>query len=52
MEFSKYDDLSNSSYNDVSVVLIVIGIVIASVGFCGCCGALRKNVCLLKMVRL
>ena len=51
MELNKYDDLPSSNYNAVAIVLIVIGLIIACVGICGCCGALRKNIYLLKTVR-
>lgn len=50
---SKYEDLPHpNKYDGVSIVLIVIGLLIACVGICGCCGALRKNVLLLKMVKI
>lgn len=53
MELSKYEDLPHpNKYDAVSIVLIVIGLLIACVGVCGCCGALRKNVLLLKMVKI
>jgi hypothetical protein len=50
---NKYEDLPRpNNYDAVSIVLIVIGLVIACVGICGCCGALRKSVFLLKMVKI
>ena len=52
MELNKYDELPRpNNYDAVSIVLIVIGIVIVCVGACGCCGAIKKHVFLLKMVR-
>lgn len=52
VELNKYDDLPSNNYNSAAIVLIVIGLIIACVGICGCCGALRKNVCLLKTFAL
>lgn len=53
MELGKYEDLPHpNKYDAVSVVLIVIGLLIACVGICGCCGAVRKNVLLLKTVKI
>lgn len=50
---SKYEDLPHpNKYDAVSIVLIVIGLLIACIGICGCYGALRKNVLLLKMVKI
>ena len=37
---------------DLSGVLLALGIIIWIVSFAGCVGALRENLCLLKLVRL
>ena len=53
VELNKYEELPRpNKYDGVSIVLIVIGLVIVFVGLCGCCGALRKSVLLLKMVKI
>jgi hypothetical protein len=52
VELNEYEELPRpNDYDAVSIVLIVIGIVIACIGICGCCGAIKKHVFLLKMVR-
>jgi hypothetical protein len=52
VELNEYEELPRpNDYDAVSIVLIVIGIVIACIGICGCCGAIKKQVFLLKMVR-
>ena len=36
--------------SDMSIILMVLGIIIFLIGSAGCVGALRENVCLLKVV--
>ena len=53
VELNRYAELPRpNNYDAVSIVLIVIGIVIVFVGVCGCCGAIKKHVFLLKMFAL
>ena len=53
MELNKYEELPRpNNYDGVSIVLIVVGLVIACIGICGCCGVIKKDVCLLKLVKI
>lgn len=47
--FDKGWESVESLSTDPAIVLIVIGCVTFLVGFCGCLGALRENICLLKI---
>ena len=51
---STYGDfihLSGSSLTTGPVFLIIIGVIVAIVGFLGCCGAFRENYCMVTTVR-
>lgn len=37
---------------DPVVLVLVVGIVMFTLGFAGCVGALRENICLLKFVSI
>lgn len=50
---NRYEDLPRpNNFDAVSVVLIIIGLVIACTGICGCYGAVKKNIFVLKMVKI
>ena len=51
---AKYGDfihLSDSSLTTGPVFLIIIGVIVALVGFLGCCGAYKENYCMVTTVR-
>ena len=46
----KYGDflqIADAKYADVSVFILVIGIIVTVMGFLGCCGAIRESYCML-----
>ena len=49
----KYGDfirLSGSSVSTAPVFLIIIGVIVAIIGFLGCCGAYKENYCMVTSV--
>ena len=51
---TKYGDfihLNDSSLTTGPVFLIIIGVIVALVGFLGCCGAYKENYCMVTTVR-
>jgi len=48
---SRYSDVFNVVF-DLTVLIIVLGVVIFALSFVGCVGALRENTCFLKCVRI
>ena len=50
-----YVDVINTTdeqyFKNVAYLLIALGSFVFLVGFCGCCGAIRKSKCLLGFVR-
>ena len=51
----KYGDfiqLSDSSITTGPIFLIIIGVIVAIVGFLGCCGAYKENYCMVTTVRI
>ena len=47
-----YSELMDGGLFSASVVLLVVGFLIALIGFLGCCGAAKKNGCMLLLVRV
>ncbi|KAJ7375661.1 positive regulation of integrin-mediated signaling pathway, partial [Desmophyllum pertusum] len=50
---AKYGDfvkISDSSLSSGAVFLIIIGVIVAIVGFLGCCGAYKENYCMVTTV--
>ena len=47
IEMSDYLNFLDDSYLNSSVLFIALGIVILIVGFCGCCGAVTENACMM-----
>ena len=48
---SKYSDVFDVVF-DLTVLIIVLGVVVFVLSFVGCVGALRENICFLKCVRI
>ncbi|XP_046852343.1 CD151 antigen-like [Xenia sp. Carnegie-2017] len=49
-QLNKYEEIPRPNhYDGVAIVLIIIGLLMAIIGLCGCWGALKKNVFLLKI---
>ncbi|XP_048585636.1 CD63 antigen [Nematostella vectensis] len=48
-KYGSYLALSNIEYASGSRLLIAVGVIIAVVAFCGCCGAYKENKCLLMI---
>lgn len=48
-DFLKVSDTSN--FASAPVFLIVVGVIVAVVGFLGCCGAIKENYCMVTTVR-
>ena len=47
---AKYDDVFRVVF-DLTIIVLVVGLVVFVLAFVGCVGALRENICLLKCVR-
>jgi len=47
---SKYSDVFDVIF-DLTIIIIILGVVIFVLSFVGCVGALRENICFLKCVR-
>ena len=50
VQFSDYMKLSSYDYSTACYVLIGTGVFVTLIGFLGCCGALKEQVCMLKSV--
>ncbi|EDO30885.1 predicted protein [Nematostella vectensis] len=48
-KYGSYLALSNIEYASGSRLLIAVGVIIAVVAFCGCCGAYKENKCVLMI---
>lgn len=48
VQFSDYMKLSSHDYSTACYVLIGAGVFVTIIGFLGCCGALKEQVCMLK----
>lgn len=48
VQFSDYMKLSSHDYSTACYVLIGAGVLVTIIGFLGCCGALKEQVCMLK----
>ena len=50
IQFSDYMKLSSHDYSTACYVLIGAGALVIIIGFLGCCGAYKEQVCMLKTV--
>lgn len=48
--YSDFVKISDSSLSSGAVFLIIIGVIVAIVGFLGCCGAYKENYCMVTTV--
>ncbi|KAJ7381430.1 Tetraspanin-7 [Desmophyllum pertusum] len=48
VQFSDYMKLSSHDYSTACYVMIGAGVLVTIIGFLGCCGALKEQVCMLK----
>ena len=44
---SNYLNFLDDQYLNTSVLFIVLGVIILIIGFCGCCGAMTENFCMM-----
>lgn len=49
-KYGDFVEISRSSLTTGPVFLIVIGVIVAIVGFLGCCGAYKENYCMVTTV--
>ena len=47
---SKYSDVFSVIF-DLTIIMIILGVVLFVLSFVGCVGTLRENICFLKCVR-
>lgn len=47
VEMSNYLNFLDDTYMNTSVLFIILGIIILIIGFCGCCGAMTENFCMM-----
>lgn len=48
--YYKYEDFVDPNLSKPPIALICVGVVVFMVAFCGCCGAIRENLCLINTV--
>ncbi|XP_044734230.1 CD63 antigen-like [Chrysoperla carnea] len=46
--YSKYGDFVDASLSKPALILIIVGVIVLVVAFCGCCGAVRENQCMIR----
>lgn len=49
-KYGEFVKISNSNLTTGPVFLIIIGVIVAIVGFLGCCGAYKENYCMVTTV--
>ena len=49
-KYGDFVEISSSSLTTGPVFLIIIGVIVAIVGFLGCCGAYKENYCMVTTV--
>ena len=49
-KYGDFVEITTSSLTTGPVFLIIIGVIVAIVGFLGCCGAYKENYCMVTTV--
>lgn len=50
IKYSQYINFLGNSFLSAPILLIVVGVIVAFLGFFGCCGAIRENYCMTMTV--
>lgn len=45
-KYGDYFSYADSSFANVAVFLIIVGVIVFVIGFLGCCGAIKENYCM------